>query len=198
MKKHSYPHYIATRSGKKFNLRNPRPCDVDIKDIATALSKVCRFTGHTEDFLSVGQHCSNVYRILKEWGEPPIVQIYGLLHDAPEAYLNDVVRPLKAMLPHYRAFERKVMACILKGLKLDKVLCLTSKQLETVKLADDSCALAERRDQINHGGTMPSNNFVGTDAKPWKTSIVGIEWRDARIQFLRDYNNLRDEILRTS
>lgn len=194
MRKHKYPNYIATRSGRKFNLKNPRPCDVDINDIATALSKVCRFTGHTKDFISVAQHCVNVAHILNEWGAPVEVQLYGLLHDAAESFLNDVVRPLKPYIPAYKRMEKKMMKVILKGLKLHKVLCLNRSQLELVKLADDSCALAERRDQINHGGSMPSPHFVSTAAVAWDKEIIGMEWREAKKIFEDTYELLTGAI----
>lgn len=179
---------ILTHSGKRFDLRNPRPCDVNIDDIAIALSRIARFTGHTKDFLSVGQHSVNVARILNEWEVPVEVQMYGLLHDAPEAYLNDVVRPLKKLLPQYHAFERNVMKAVLKGLKLNRQLCLTKAQLKTVKLADDSCCLAEKRDQIN--SKCLSRKFVESGAVAWDKPIVGMEWREAHKMFLMAYITL--------
>lgn len=180
---------IATHSGKRFDLRNPRPRDVEIDDIALALSRIARFTGHTKDFLSVAQHSANVALILNEWGEPLEVQLYGLLHDASEAYLNDVTRPLKRMLPHYLAFERKVMKAVLKGLKLHRRLCLTKAQLKTVKLADECCCLAERRDQVNILGS-PRRGFVSSGARAWDKTIIGKEWQPAYQMFLSAYDTL--------
>lgn len=185
---------ISTHSGKRFDLRNPRPCDVEIEDIAIALARIARFTGHTKDFLSVGQHVVNVARILNEWGEPIEVQLYGLLHDAPEYVLNDVVSPLKRMLPQYRAFERRVMKAILKGLKLHKRLCLTKEQLKTVKLADDCCFLAERRDQVNWGQGPRRPFTVSKGAVAWDKPIVGMEWPTAYQQFLAYFDKLTDAL----
>lgn len=193
LKNHKYLNFIVTRSGRKFDLKKPRPIDVDIDDIAIALARVCRFTGHTKDFLSVGQHCVNVARILEEWGAPIYVRLYGLLHDAPEAYLNDVVRPLKKMLPQYKKLEGNVMKAILKGLKLDKHLCLTRSELELVKRADEACALAERRDQILHNGTLP-RHFVASDAEAWGKKIVGMEWKEAEFRFRDEFRFLCERL----
>lgn len=184
-------HFITANSGKRVNLKNPKPESIDINDIAIALSRVARFTGHTKEFISVGQHSINVKWLLQERGEPIIVQLYGLLHDASEAYLNDIVRPIKQLFPIYYQLEHRIMKVILKGLQLNRVLCLTKEQHKTVKLADDLLAVAERRDQINHGGTPCPRDFVGSGlTKGWERKIKGMEPNDAARIFLEEYYNL--------
>lgn len=84
---------IETRSGRLFSLVDPRPEDVDIKDIAHALSQLCRFTGHTRMFYSVAQHCIHVSYLV-----PDELALQGLLHDASEAYIGDLSSPLKAVV----------------------------------------------------------------------------------------------------
>ena len=79
-----------TYSGRRFWPLEPRPQDVDIEDIAHAMSMKCRFTGHAEGFISVAEHSVNVARFL-----PPKLRLHGLLHDAAEAYLPDIARPIK-------------------------------------------------------------------------------------------------------
>lgn len=86
-------YFMQTRSARKFYLRSPSPDDVCIEDIAHALSQICRFTGHTSEFYSVAEHCVHVSRLVQ-----PHHALWGLLHDAPEAYIGDISWPLKKEL----------------------------------------------------------------------------------------------------
>ena len=96
---------ILTHHGHTVDLLDPRPETIDFRDVAHALAHICRFGGHPNWHYSVAEHCFYVAMTLEVWGEPPEVQRIGLLHDATEAYLGDVVGPLKAHLPEYRAIE---------------------------------------------------------------------------------------------
>src|SRR5271156_4912831 len=80
--------WIQTFTGKKFYPFNPKPQDIDIRDIAHALSNICRFTGHTKRFYSVAEHSRNVAKLV-----PAHMKLQALLHDASEAYLCDIARP---------------------------------------------------------------------------------------------------------
>jgi hypothetical protein len=93
---------ITTYSGRRVDLLAPTADDVDFVDIAHALSMVCRFGGHCGRFLSVAEHCLLVSALL-----PPRLALVGLLHDAHEAYLGDVVTPLKRVLPGYVEIARR-------------------------------------------------------------------------------------------
>jgi hypothetical protein len=94
--------WIQTVSGRPYWPLDPRPEDVDIADIAHALSNTCRYTGHCADFYSVAEHSVLVSKIL-----PPHLALEGLLHDATEAYLADVSRPVKQLeaFEEYRRIE---------------------------------------------------------------------------------------------
>ncbi len=93
------PHNTAVSlyTGRVFDVANPESWDFDIKDIAHALSNVCRFAGHV-NFYSVAEHSIRVARLLKDWGCTPEIQLAGLLHDASEAYLLDIPRPWKGLV----------------------------------------------------------------------------------------------------
>jgi 5'-deoxynucleotidase YfbR-like HD superfamily hydrolase len=98
---------IVTRSGVYFDFENPDPATIHIEDIAWALAHTCRYGGHTTAFYSVAQHSVMVCRMV-----PPWLALTGLLHDASEAYVGDVVKPLKLLLPGYREIERRVERAI--------------------------------------------------------------------------------------
>uniref|UniRef100_A0A6M3IJF1 HD domain-containing protein n=1 Tax=viral metagenome TaxID=1070528 RepID=A0A6M3IJF1_9ZZZZ len=82
--------WITTHTGKKFHYLDPQPDEIDIVDIAHHLSYLCRFTGAVSGFYSVADHSIRVAELL-----PPELRLAGLLHDAAEAYINDLSRPVK-------------------------------------------------------------------------------------------------------
>jgi hypothetical protein len=124
--------WILTTSGRVFPLRDPRPDDVDPRDLAHALSHLCRFGGHAREFYSVAQHCLLVSRLV-----PPEFALAGLLHDAAEAYLGDVVSPLKGELYRYRLLEERIAGVIERRFGLDS-LALSAPEV----VAADRQALA--------------------------------------------------------
>lgn len=95
--------FIRLHSGKQFHILKPRVEEIDIKDISWALSHLCRFTGHTRCFYSVAQHCCHVSDLL-----PEPLRLRGLLHDASEAYANDIASPVKQYLPQYKELEERI------------------------------------------------------------------------------------------
>lgn len=81
---------IMTFSGLYVNVLNLQPENILLEDIAHALSMQCRFAGHCKDFISIAQHSVNVSRNVSAENA-----LWGLLHDASEAYVTDIPRPLK-------------------------------------------------------------------------------------------------------
>lgn len=103
---------IETASGKEFNILDPGTQMFDIQDIATSLSHICRYNGHLPHFYSVAEHSVRVAWWLRVQGEDPATQLTGLLHDAAEAYVGDMVRPLKRTSEvglAYQQIEEKVL-----------------------------------------------------------------------------------------
>jgi hypothetical protein len=82
-----------TYTGRMFTPFDPDPADVDIRDIAHALALTCRFGGHCRRFYSVAQHSVHASTLVA-----PEYSLWALMHDAAEAYVGDVVRPLKRAL----------------------------------------------------------------------------------------------------
>lgn len=100
------PSMISTRK-KFFDILDPHSYDYEIEEIAHALSNICRYTGHCSPFYSVAEHSVYVSHLV-----PPEFALEGLLHDASEAYIGDVSKPLKELLPAYKAIEEEVEKAI--------------------------------------------------------------------------------------
>ncbi len=103
---------ITTYYGYSFNPTTAAEKDIDIRDIAHSLSLLCRAGGHFPHFYSVAQHCLNCLREAKARKYSKRVQLGCLLHDASEAYLSDITRPVKECLPEYRRFEEQLQTLI--------------------------------------------------------------------------------------
>jgi len=101
------PGVIKTFSGKFFDVTNPNSELIDIRDIAHSLSNLCRFGGHTRRFYSVAEHSLRVAAYAA-----PEHKLAALLHDASEAYLTDLPRPVKALFPEYVKIENNLQKVI--------------------------------------------------------------------------------------
>jgi hypothetical protein len=99
---------IGTLNGHTIDPFNPDPGEIDIEDIAHSLAFQVRFCGHVSRFMSVAQHCVLVSRLC----ETLEGQRWGLLHDAAEAYISDVPKPLKKHLPLFQEVEDRVLQAI--------------------------------------------------------------------------------------
>jgi len=103
---------ITTFTKKPFDPLAPEAELIDIRDIAHALSMMCRANGHFPTFYSVAQHSLNCMREAKERGLSERMQLACLLHDASEAYISDLTRPVKSAMPEYREVEKKLESAI--------------------------------------------------------------------------------------
>ena len=107
--------WVATYTGQVVDLVNPQPESIKIEDIAHALSQICRYTGHTKEFYSVGYHTLLAYDLARKHGHSDRVLLLILMHDFSEYVLGDVSRPLKDLLPEYKVLEEKMMDCIYRA-----------------------------------------------------------------------------------
>ena len=106
--------YILTYTGKRYYPDRPEELDVDIMDIAHALSNVCRYNGHLLDHYSVGHHSLIVSELV-----PREMALEGLMHDACEAYLPDMPSAVKAVLPEFVEYQERINAHVFKCLGLN-------------------------------------------------------------------------------
>ena len=135
--------FISTFSGMRFWPLEPDPDKVCIEDIAHALSGQCRFGGHSSEFYSVAEHSVNVSKLCA-LGDA----LWGLLHDASEAYLVDIPRPLKELpeFAAYREAERRLQQVIVVRFGL------SPEQPASVTEADDTMLWVEAHSLL---GSIP-------------------------------------------
>ena len=104
---------ISTISHIRFDPTEPKAEDIEIEDIAHALSFLTRANGHFSVFFSVARHSINCALEAKNRGYSKRVQLLCLLHDAAEAYIGDMTRPLKLKIPYFSEIEGKYQKIIL-------------------------------------------------------------------------------------
>jgi hypothetical protein len=135
--------WILTYTGKKFFPLADEPGEIDLRDIAHSLALQCRYNGHCRQFYSVAEHSVRVSHVV-----PSADAAWGLLHDAAEAYVSDLPRPLKRTVPDFRAAEERLLRQIAETFGLpwpmpravhhaDEVLLATEVRDLMAPLADD-------------------------------------------------------------
>ncbi len=166
--------WIQTYTKRRFDPINPDPEQIDIRDIAHALSLVNRFGGHTEYAYSVAQHSVIVARNV-----PRPDALWGLLHDASEAYLADICRPVKPFIQGYKEAEEKLMRAIAERFDLPWPCP------ESVHVADRNALQTEMRDLMSplaEGWPVYGTPFPER-IEPWSADL-------AETRFLRAYEEL--------
>jgi uncharacterized protein len=176
--------FIQTASGRAAHLLAPRPDEIDIRDIATALAKICRFAGHTVTHYSVAQHS-----VLVAGNLPESLAVYGLLHDAHEAYLGDLVSPVKAALgalggkaDGYGELVARFDAAI--HAHFDLPWPLPEKDRRLLHISDMQLLATERRDLLAHRiswGATPLPEPLGEPIRP-------LRWDLAEEYFMTQFN----------
>jgi len=169
--------WIKTKKGNTFAFWQPDYTQIDIEDIAHALSHLCRFNGHCNKFYSVAQHSVIVSRLC-----PEAYALEGLLHDATEAYCGDLIRPIKKFLPSFKEIEDRIEKAVWKKFKL----CKNKRCMSAVKNADNIALVTEARDLLSKECTL---DYDGLEhAASFK--IKPLSSLKARELFLKEYEKL--------
>lgn len=166
---------ILLSSGEYFDFENPEGSLFDISDIAHALSHVCRFAGHCSRFYSVAQHCVHVSEQIE-----PEHALAGLMHDAVEAFVGDVTKPLKDMLPAYKVIEDRIEAAVLARFGISTPLHPAVKEADIRMLATEQRQLMHNRDDWDYTRGRTMFDMVIPDWSP----------AEAKAAFLKRFDEL--------
>lgn len=174
--------WLQTFSGRQFWPMDPRPEEVFIEDIAHSLSMQCRYAGHCLRFYSVAEHSVLLARYFRQKGAPLTTQLWALLHDASEAYLVDVPRPVKPYLPGYKVAEARVMRAICDRFDLPH-------EMPDEVHAADGAIIADERFNMTPCATEwgATGSGLGVYLRNWQPSVAEAEFLDEfhRIQRTR-------------
>lgn len=177
--------WMHTHTGRQFWPLDPRPEEIHVEDIAAALAKICRFGGHVRQFYSVAEHSIRVMELCHDWGESIETQVWALLHDATEAYLGDVIRPLKCQPEFlaYRSAEHYLQCMVCSRFGLPHVMPDAIQRADAILLATEARDLKGVRD-LKH--------WDGLDGIQPLEETLGCVWgpEEAEAEFLDCYDGL--------
>lgn len=155
---------ILLQSGSYFDLLAPEQSQFTIEDIAHGLSMVCRFAGQCQEFYSVAQHSVHVSEIVA-----PEHAFAALMHDAVEAFIGDVSKPLKTLLPEYSVIEGRIEAAVLARFGLSVPLPRAVKEADIAMLATEQRSLMRNNDDWEYThGVRP----LPMDIHPWPSKVA--------------------------
>lgn len=187
--------WMQTRTGKAFDLVEPRAKDVSVFDIASALAGLCRFTGHVDHY-SVAEHCCHVSDFL--WEHTPAeeshaVALAGLLHDAHEAYTGDCSWPMQCAIGDAaRAAIKGVQGRVDESILVALGVPHLDLHDPRVKQADVRILLTERNALMG----PPPQPWYMENSPPLPVTIEGWSPSVARAQWLRRLNALLPKVRR--
>lgn len=172
--------YMILSTGRKFWPLDPREAEVDIEAIAHHLGMACRWGGAVQRFYSVAEHSVHCSRLV-----PPEHALEALLHDAAEAYLGDLIRPLKhdSRFAAYLAVEAPIERVIARRFNVEY------PWPASVKRADEAMGATEAAQLIRHDGEWTGVRYAAQAA----VTLRCWEPAGASIEFLLRFHNLMAE-----
>lgn len=170
--------WLQTGSGGRVSVTRPLVKEINIHDIGVALAKQTRFNGHCSHFYSVAQHCVLGGMFVDKLGLSEAfakrLKFEFLLHDATEAYVGDLIKPVKIMIPQFAEIERGFEKTIQKAFGLDP-----SNKI-TIKWLDNAMCAWEKRDLLPNSEPWPNMIDIEEFNMP---PIVPWTWKEAEIKF---------------
>lgn len=177
--------WMQTFTGRAFYPLDPSPADIDPVDIAHSLAMQCRYNGHVQRFYSVAEHCVLLHdwfllgggRLTGRLADERSLHLakWALLHDAAEAYIGDMVRPLKVNMPDFcRADELVTTAVAVRFHMPNGRIPVEVKDADTRILLDERAALL----------TAPPRDWSLGDLQPLGVTIHGWNPAVAEKQYL--------------
>ncbi|MBP1763587.1 MAG: hypothetical protein H6Q65_645 [Firmicutes bacterium] len=139
---------ILTYTNTMFYPLAPRTDEVKTEDIAHALSQMCRANGHFKSFYSVAQHSINCAQEAEARGLSVRVRLACLLHDASEAYISDITRPVKYFLEDYKKIEQNLQKVIYSKFGIDNLTSMELRQIDEI----DNALLEYEFKNLHHQG----------------------------------------------
>jgi len=166
--------WMSLASGQKFYPLEPKKTLYTIDDIAHSLSLQCRFNGHTKRFYSVAEHSIHIARWLQREGHNRFVVRTGLLHDATEAYLGDLVVCIKHLLPDYKKFEESLNQCFVDAFGMQHPFP------DIVKEADQRILVDEKKALMNSKDVWPCDDWspLGVKIEGWPPHRAEYEFKE--------------------
>lgn len=165
--------WLQTLTGGRFYPDDPQPKDIRIEDIAGALGRLCRYGGHCLRFYSVAEHCVHIAR-----AAPPEHRLAALMHDASEAYLVDIPRPVKPYLNGYYDLEDRIMTVIAARFRFAWPMPPEVKHLDNAILADERAQnmAPMKASNAEWGAIYPP---LGVELQFWPPDRAAFEFDDA-------------------
>lgn len=185
--------WIETYDGGSFDFENPEKSTIRISDIAISLSRLARFNGHSLFTYTVGQHCVLMEKALRKVypAASPLERLHVLLHDASEAYMGDMCRPLKYMpdMSGFRRMEKIVQEAIYTALDLPLP---TEAQEALIKEYDDRMLRTEAEalmTRLKDWRSVVILDPLPVPVKPWTENRVKTSFLQAYNDALTDYRS---------
>lgn len=178
-----------------FNLAKPREEDIRLEDIAHSLSMLCRFGGHVPIAWSVAQHSVLVAHLATELGLEREWYGAALMHDAHEAYMQDVVSPAKRLIGRpYTNPADAIQSCIHRALGIAQP---TGAALLTIKRADELALVLEQ--EAIERGDMVVEVPLGAADSPFKQRWAALPQYEARASFVGSWERWKSgEVLNSN
>jgi hypothetical protein len=177
--------FIETYTGRAFWPLAPTMDALSVIDIAHALSNQCRYSGHVQFFYSVAQHCCLLATWMGKHGGSALDCLQILMHDAPEAYLVDIPRPVKQYMPQYRVWDHAINDVIREWLGWkDLPMLPIQDELDSRIIVDERAQLMDKARRNDWGHRLEP---LGIEITPWSP-------HEAEKQFLMQYAAYSKEV----